>query len=121
MNHARNGRLDGKKTIVTGASKGIGAAIARLFVLEGADAVVNYNSSEAQATELVKSLNSQGNGRAFFPKGMFRKSATLRRWFTTQERKWEELMCWSTMQVSSSQKISSRLLKKNLIESLMSI
>ncbi len=78
MSHAGNSRLEGKKTIVTGASKGIGAAIARSFVMEGADVLVNYNSSETQATELVESLNDQGPGRAFLAKGNVSKIDEIR-------------------------------------------
>jgi 3-oxoacyl-[acyl-carrier protein] reductase len=78
MSHPRNGRLQGKKTIVTGASKGIGAAIARFFVMEGADVLVNYNSSETQATELVESLNDEGPGRAFLVRGNVSKVDEIR-------------------------------------------
>ncbi len=55
-------RLDSKKAIVTGAAKGIGAAIVRSFVEQGADVMVNYNTSEQKAQGLVKSLNESGRG-----------------------------------------------------------
>ena len=38
-------RLAGKKAIVTGSSRGVGAAVALSFAREGADVVVNYSSS----------------------------------------------------------------------------
>jgi len=57
-------RLRGKKIIVTGASKGIGAAIATKFVNEGADVLVNYNSSGQMADELIRKLNGGGGGHA---------------------------------------------------------
>jgi 3-oxoacyl-[acyl-carrier protein] reductase len=57
-------RLKGKKTIVTGGSRGIGAGIAKMFIEHGADVLVNYNSSASEADKLVKSLNSLGKGRA---------------------------------------------------------
>jgi len=42
----KNGKLDGKVAVVTGASKGIGAGIAKQFSAEGASVVVNYASSK---------------------------------------------------------------------------
>jgi 3-oxoacyl-[acyl-carrier protein] reductase len=54
-----NQRLKGKSAIVTGASKGIGAAIARTFALHGANVLINYNSSGPLATELVNSLRDE--------------------------------------------------------------
>jgi len=45
----KNGKLDGKVAIVTGASKGIGADIAKHLAAEGAAVVVNYSSSREGA------------------------------------------------------------------------
>jgi 3-oxoacyl-[acyl-carrier protein] reductase len=42
----KNGKLGGKVAVVTGASKGIGAKIAKEFASEGASVVVNYASAK---------------------------------------------------------------------------
>ena len=55
-------RLEGKKTIVTGGSKGIGAGIVRAFIDQGADVLTNYNSSEQKAFELIRDLKNSGSG-----------------------------------------------------------
>ena len=49
----RRGQFDGKVALVTGASRGIGAAIARAFAAEGAMVIVNYLRSDAAAAEVV--------------------------------------------------------------------
>jgi 3-oxoacyl-[acyl-carrier protein] reductase len=53
-------KLSSKVAIVTGASKGIGAGIARAFAAEGASVVVNYASSRNDADKVVSSITSTG-------------------------------------------------------------
>jgi 3-oxoacyl-[acyl-carrier protein] reductase len=60
--------LAGKSAIVTGASRGIGRAIAIDLAARGASVVVNYNSSAAAAQEVVDAITAAG-GKAFALKG----------------------------------------------------
>jgi 3-oxoacyl-[acyl-carrier protein] reductase len=53
-------KLQGKKAIVTGASRGIGRAIAVGLAQEGADVAVNYMASEARAQEVVAEIEKLG-------------------------------------------------------------
>jgi 3-oxoacyl-[acyl-carrier protein] reductase len=54
------GKLSGRVAVVTGASKGIGAAIARRFGAEGASVVVNYASDREGADRVVAAIKSEG-------------------------------------------------------------
>jgi len=53
-------RLEHKTVVVTGASSGIGEAIATIFAREGAHVVVNYNNSREKAEHIVKQINGAG-------------------------------------------------------------
>jgi len=53
-------RMEGKKTIVTGASRGLGRAIALAFAREGADVLVNCANREEQAKEVATTIEGCG-------------------------------------------------------------
>src|SRR5881398_2272809 len=57
---ANSKKLDGKVAIVTGASKGIGAAIAKALGAEGASVVVNYSSSKAEGEKVANEIAGDG-------------------------------------------------------------
>src|SRR4051812_6026264 len=71
------GKLAGKVAVVTGASKGIGAGIARSLAAEGAAVVVNYASSKAGADSVVASIEAAG-GKAVAVSGDVSKAADAR-------------------------------------------
>jgi 3-oxoacyl-[acyl-carrier protein] reductase len=67
-------KLTGKVAVVTGASKGIGAAIAKSLASEGASVVVNYASSKAGADAVVTAITATG-GKAVAVAGDVSKAA----------------------------------------------
>ena len=70
-----SGSLQGKVAIVTGASKGIGASIAKALAAEGASVVVNYASSKAGADAVVADIAKAG-GKAVAVHGSSTSSST---------------------------------------------
>jgi 3-oxoacyl-[acyl-carrier protein] reductase len=73
-------KLQGKVAIVTGASKGIGASIAKHLAAEGAAVVVNYATSKEGADRVVAEILS-GGGKAIAVQGDVSKAADVKRLF----------------------------------------
>jgi len=81
----KNGKLTGKVAVVTGASKGIGAGIAKEFAAEGASVVVNYASAKQDADRVVDEI-SKANGKAIAIQGNVAKKADVERLFAEAEK-----------------------------------
>jgi len=79
-------RLAGKVAVVTGASKGIGAGIAKQLAAEGAAVVVNYASSKEGADQVVNELPR--GGKAIAVRAMWRKRKTSSICLRKQQSLW---------------------------------
>ena len=78
-------RLAGKVGIVTGASKGIGAGIAKHLAAEGASVVVNYASSKESAEQVVNEIIREG-GKAIAVKGDVAKQKDVEHLFSETKK-----------------------------------
>src|SRR6059036_2205646 len=78
-------KLEGKVAVVTGASKGIGASIAKALADEGESVVVNYSSSKQGADRVVTEIASR-EGTAIAVQGDVSKQAHIERLFSEAKK-----------------------------------
>jgi 3-oxoacyl-[acyl-carrier protein] reductase len=83
-------KLSNQVAVVTGASKGIGAAIAAALAAEGASVVVNYSSSKEGADRVVKEIIAKG-GKAVAIQGDVSKQADIARLFAETKKAYGKL------------------------------
>jgi len=83
-------KLTGKVAVVTGASKGIGAGIAKALAAEGAAVVVNYASSREAAERVVADIVAQG-GKAIAVQGDVAKASDVSRIFAETKKAFGQL------------------------------
>lgn len=83
-------KLANQVAVVTGASKGIGAGIAKALAAEGASVVVNYASSKADAERVVQEITAKG-GKAIAVQGDVSKEADIKRLFAETKKAYGKL------------------------------
>jgi 3-oxoacyl-[acyl-carrier protein] reductase len=84
------GKLTGKVAVVTGASKGIGAAIAKELAAQRASVVVNYSSSKEGAAQVVAEIAKSG-GKAVAVGGSVAKAAEIDNLFAETKKAFGKL------------------------------
>ena len=84
------GKLNNQVAVVTGASKGIGAGIAKALAAEGASVVVNYSSSKAGADKVVQEIAANG-GKAIAVQADVSKHADVVRLFAEVKKTYGKL------------------------------
>jgi 3-oxoacyl-[acyl-carrier protein] reductase len=83
-------KLQGNVAVVTGASKGIGASIAKALADEGASVVVNYSSSKQDADRVVTEITGRG-GKALAVQGNVSKQTDIERLFSETKKTYGRL------------------------------
>src|SRR5437016_101631 len=83
-------KLAGKVAVITGASKGIGAAIASHLAAEGAAVVVNYASSKEGAERVVAAIVRKG-GKTIAVQANVAKQADIQRLFAETKKAFGKL------------------------------
>src|SRR5438067_8720916 len=84
-NKMKNGKLDGKVAVVTGASKGIGAGIAKQLAAEGAAVIVNYASAKSDADKIIDEISKAG-GKAVALQANVAKKSEVQKLFADAEK-----------------------------------
>jgi 3-oxoacyl-[acyl-carrier protein] reductase len=90
MEEAAMAKLTNQVAVVTGASKGIGAGIAKALAAEGASVVVNYSSSKEGADRVVQEITAKG-GKAIAVQGDVSKLADIQRLFAETKKAYGKL------------------------------
>jgi 3-oxoacyl-[acyl-carrier protein] reductase len=90
MSNNTSNKLAGKVAVVTGASKGIGAAIAKQLASDGASVVVNYASSKSGADKVVKEITALG-GKAIAVQADVAKKADIELLFAETKKAFGQL------------------------------
>ena len=90
MSNQTTKKLAGQVAVVTGASKGIGASIAKHLAAEGASVVVNYASSKTGADKVVSEITGAG-GKAVAVQGDVAKKADIERLFAETKKAYGRL------------------------------
>src|SRR5271154_61043 len=83
-------KLRGKVAVVTGASKGIGASVAKQLAVEGASVVVNYSSSKEGADRVVSEITAKG-GKAVAVQADISKKPDIARLFAETKKAYGKL------------------------------
>ena len=89
-----DGRLAGKKVLVTGSGTGIGREIALEFARQGADVVLHYAHSGAGADSAVREIQAMGRQAAAFPADFDSRRRSRNNWPTRQLRFWDASIVW---------------------------
>jgi 3-oxoacyl-[acyl-carrier protein] reductase len=84
------GKLAGKVAVVTGASKGIGAGIAKELAAQGASVVVNYASSKEGADKVVAEITNAG-GKAIAVGGSVAKASDIEKLFAETKKAYSKV------------------------------
>ena len=97
----KNGKLTDHVAVVTGASKGIGAGIAKHLAAEGAAVVVNYASSKEGADKIVDEITKRG-GKAIAVQGDVARKKTSSAFLPRRRKRSARSTSWSITLASTT-------------------